>query len=116
VFESSTLSGFAAWVIFVIVLLLLRRVIERGCGRFNASRGRRKSENNPKAVIKNKDAETKTLSCDVDAFDRLESSNRRIETGDATTRWQLHVFTFPELMMYVWHKQRHMSNQIRRPG
>jgi hypothetical protein len=58
-FESSTLSGFAMGVIFVIVLLLLWKVIERGCGRLNAWRGRRKSENDRKAGVKNKEAETK---------------------------------------------------------
>jgi hypothetical protein len=83
VFESSTLSGFAMGVIFVIVLLLLWKVIERGCGRFNAWRGRRKSENDRKAVVKNKEAETKSLSIDVDACDGLESSNRHMERDNA---------------------------------
>jgi hypothetical protein len=90
VFESSTLSGFAAGVIFVIVLLLLWKVIEHGCERFNAWRGRRKSENDRKAVVQNKEAETKTLSCGVDAFDRLESSNMHMERGDAVATPCIH--------------------------
>ncbi len=91
-FESSTLSGFAMGVIFVIELLLLWKVIERGCGRFNAWRGRRKSENDRKAVVKNKEAETKTLSIDVDAFDRLESSNRHMDRDNAMATPCVHFF------------------------